>query len=189
QLKLRFAWGEAGNPPAPFTADRTFAPEPATAGDATVNSLTPKSFGNPDLRPETGREYEVGFDASLFRGALGIEFTYYNQHTVDALLSVPDAPSTSYDSTHLVNVGEIANRGLELLVTANPVRTPKVNWDISLSASTHHNQLVSAGGVLNQLQFRAFTNSQRHREGYPLGGFWAVDVIRDANGTPIRDAN
>src|SRR5207237_4352599 len=30
---------------------------------------------------------------------------------------------------------------------------------------------------------------QRHREGYPLGGFWAVDVLRDANGTPVLDAN
>jgi len=189
QLKLRFAWGEAGNPPAPFTADRTFAPEAATAGDATVNALTPKSFGNPNLKPERGREYEAGFDASLFRGALGIEFTYYNQHTVDALMRVPDAPSTSFDSTHLVNVGEIANRGFELLVTASPVRKPKVSWDVSLSASTHHNELVSFGGVLDQLQLGSFTNSQRHREGYPLGGFWAVDVIRDANGKPVLDAN
>ena len=189
ELKLRFAWGEAGNAPAPFTADRTFAPATGTAGDATINALTPKSYGNPDLKPERGREYEAGFDASLFRGALGIEFTYYNKRTVDALMEVPDAPSTSFDSTHLINVGEIANRGLELLLTASPVRNSKVSWDLALSAATHHNELVSFGGSVNQLQFGAFTNSQRHREGYPLGGFWAVDVIRDASGQPVLDAN
>ncbi len=189
QLKLRFAWGEAGHAPAPFTAERTFGTEVATSGDASVNALTPAAFGNPNLKAETGREYELGFDASLFRGALGLEFTYYNKHTVDALMRVPDAPSTSFDSTHFVNVGEIANRGLELLVTASPIRKPNVNWDLSLSASTNHNELISFGGALNQLQFGAFTNSQRHREGYPLGGFWAVDVIRDASGAPVLDAN
>src|SRR5205085_2559423 len=92
ELKLRFAWGEAGNAPAPFTADRTFAPATGTAGDATINALTPKSYGNPGLRPERGREHEAVYDASLFREALGIELTYNDKRAVDALMEITHAP-------------------------------------------------------------------------------------------------
>jgi TonB-dependent starch-binding outer membrane protein SusC len=190
QLKLRFAWGEAGNSPAPFTADRTFSTEVATAVDQPVNALTPSAFGNPDLKAETGSEFEIGFDASLFRGLLGVELTYYNQHTRDALMSIPNAGSSGFGGgTHLINVGEIANRGVELLLTASPMRKPKMTWELTFSAATNHNELVSFGGTRNEIQFGAFTNSQRHREGYPLGGFWAVDVIRDANGNPVLGTN
>jgi len=188
ELKLRFAWGQAGNAPAPFSADRTFSPEVTTFQDAPVNALTPSSYGNPDLKAETGNEYEMGFDASLFNGVLGLEFTYYNQHTKDALMSIPDAPSTGFTGSHLVNIGEIANSGLELLATVSPVRKRNFQWDMTLAASTNHNKLVSFGGTRDEIQLGSFTNSQRHREGYPLGGFWAVDVIRDANGDPVTDA-
>jgi TonB-linked SusC/RagA family outer membrane protein len=185
EMKLRFAWGQAGNAPSPFSADRTYSPEVTTFQDESVNALTPSSFGNVDLTAETGQEYEVGFDASLFNGGLGLEFTYYNQHTKDALMSIPDAPSTGFTGSHDANIGEIKNTGLELLATVNPIRSNKLNWDASLSIATNHNELVSFGGSREQILFGAFTNSQRHREGYPLGSFWATDVARNADGSII----
>jgi hypothetical protein len=57
-----------------------------------------------------------------------------------------------------------------------------------MSVGLNSNELVSFGETRDEVQFGAFTNSQRHREGYPLGAFWAVDVFRDANGDPIVDA-
>ena len=81
ELKLRGAWGQAGNPPAPFVADRTFSPNVAVDDGSVVNILRPASFGNPDLKAETGSEIELGFDVSTYQGRLGLEFTYYNQKT------------------------------------------------------------------------------------------------------------
>ena len=187
-LKLRFAWGQAGNAPAPFSADRTFSTALTAVDDASAVALLPSEFGNPDLKAETGSEWELGFDASLFGGVLGLEVTYYNQHTKDALMSIPDAPSSGFSGSHLVNIGEIANRGFELLATASPVRKANFAWDLTMSVGLNSNELVSFGETRDEIQFGGFTNSQRHREGYPLGGFWAVDVFRDANGDPIVDA-
>ncbi|MDX1429536.1 MAG: TonB-dependent receptor, partial [Rhodothermales bacterium] len=181
-LKLRFAWGQAGNAPAPFTADRTVQPDVVTAEATSVNAVRTDAFGNPDLKAETGSEWELGFDASLLGGVLGLEVTYYDQRTKDALMEIPDAPSTGFNSTHLINIGEISNTGFELLATASPIRNPSFSWDITASISTNKNRLVSFGGTRDEIQYGAFTNSQRHREGYPLGAFWAVDVIRDASG-------
>lgn len=190
QLKLRVAWGEAGNAPEPFSADRTYSTGQAVRGDVLVNTLGTASYGNPNLKAETGMEWETGFDASLLGGRAGVEFTYYLKKTKDALVSVPDPGSTGFSGNHLINIGEISNSGIELLLNGTPVVTPRFTWDASLAFSTNKNRLVSFNGARTEIIFGSFADVQRHREGYPLGGFWAVDVERDANGEPVlRDAN
>jgi TonB-linked SusC/RagA family outer membrane protein len=190
EFKLRMAWGRAGNSPAPFSADRTFTSGQGVSADALVNTLTVSSYGNPNLKAETGQEFEAGFDASLLGGRAGVEFTYYNQKTVDALISVPDPGSTGFTGNHLVNIGEIGNSGIELLLTGTPIVGTNFGWDASLAFSTNNNKLVSFNGSREEQIFGSFADVQRHREGYPLGGFWATDVERDASGQPIvRDGN
>jgi TonB-linked SusC/RagA family outer membrane protein len=194
-LKLRAAWGEAGNAPAPFTADRTYTSGRLVTlvgtAETLVNTLVISSYGNPKLKAETGSEWEAGFDASLLDQRVGIEFTYYNKRTKDALISVPDPRSTGFTGNHLVNVGEIANSGIELLLNLTPVETRSFSWDATLSFSTNNNKLVSFGRypdgtpIREEIVFGAFADVQRHREGYPLGAFWAWDVERGPNGKPI----
>ncbi|HEX7049337.1 MAG TPA: SusC/RagA family TonB-linked outer membrane protein [Longimicrobiales bacterium] len=190
ELRLRGAWGQAGNAPSPFSADRTYEPQVTTyvddnGNEVAVNQIAPSEFGNPDLKAETGSEIELGFDAGLFEGRMGLEFTYYHKTTKDALISVPDAPSTGFTGSHLINIGEIRNSGFEVLLTGTPIYTEDLVWDASLSLSTNSNELVSFGGARESITFGAFADVQKHIEGYPLGGYWAVDVERDANGVPV----
>ena len=189
QFKFRFAWGKAGNAPAPFSADRTYGVGQGVNSDQIVNTLRIGSFGNPNLKAETGQEYEVGFDASLLNSRMGLEFTYYNQKTKDALISVPDPGSTGFTGNHLVNVGEIGNNGIEILLTATPVLGRNFNWDLSFAFSTNNNKLISFNGSRDEQRFGSFASVQRHREGFPMGGFWGVDVERDANGDPVTPIN
>ena len=188
QFKFRFAWGKAGNAPAPFTADRTFEVGSGVSGDALVNTILVAGFGNPNLKAETGQEWETGFEASLFDGRAGLDFTYYNQKTVDALISVPDPGSTGFTGSHLSNIGEISNTGIEILLTASPIFSRNFGWDASLSYSTNNNKLVTFNGAREEIIFGSFADVQRHREGFPMGAFWAVDVERDANGDPVLNA-
>lgn len=185
ELKLRAAWGRAGNAPAPFSADRTFTSGQGVLDDALVNTLTVSSYGNPNLKAETGQELEFGFDASVLGGRVGVEFTYYNQTTKDALISVPDPTSTGFTGSHLVNIGEISNTGFEVLLTGTPVTSSNFGWDATLSLATNDNKLVSFNGSREEQAFGSFASVQRHREGYPLGGFWSTDVERGADGQPV----
>ena len=191
QLKLRAAWGQAGNAPAPFSADRTFGTSQTMFMDNTVNYLTFGAYGNPDLKAETGQEFELGFEASLLDGRVGVDATYYYQQTKDALVSIPDPPSSGWSGSHLINIGEIKNTGLEVLINASPVHTRTVEWNSTVGLNFNKNELVSFGrypdgsALLDEVTFGAFASVQRHREGYPLGGFWSVDVDRDASGAPV----
>jgi len=191
ELKLRGAWGRAGNAPEPFSADRTYEAAIVAVGDVAVNALRTDAYGNPNLKAETGDEIEIGFESSLFGGRLGLDLTFYNKTTRDALVSVPAPPSSGWTGNHLINIGEINNKGLELGINARPINTENVVWDVVASISTNSNKLVSFGRdaqgnpILHELAFGPFLSTQRHREGYPLGGFWAIDVQRDENGRPI----
>jgi TonB-dependent starch-binding outer membrane protein SusC len=183
QLRLRGAWGRAGNAPAPFAADRTWGTSRVVLEDGTVaGGLSADAFGNPNLRAETGQELELGFDASVLRDRLGIEFTYYNQQTKDALLNVPVAPSSGFTGSQLQNVGEIRNSGMELSFFGSPINLPTVGWDARFGLSTNNNKLVSFGGTREEPIPVGYRGSQRHAEGYPLGHYWAIPVARNASG-------
>jgi TonB-linked SusC/RagA family outer membrane protein len=194
ELKLRGAWGQAGNAPGPFSADRTYSTGRTVLADAAVNRLQTSAFGNPDLKAETGQEIELGFDASFLGGRVGADFTFYHKTTKDALLPVADPPSSGWTGTHLINIGEIKNVGVELAIDASPIRTANVQWDVIASFSSNANELVSFGRddsgnpILLEDRFGEFLSVQRHREGFPLGGYWSTDVKRDANGDPILNA-
>lgn len=189
ELKLRGAWGQAGNPPAPFVADRTFGPAQAVDNGQIVNILRPASYGNPDLKAETGSEIELGFDAAFFNGRMGLEFTYYNQTTKDALISVPAPPSTGFSGSFFTNVGEIKNSGFEILFTGSPIYTRSLQWDATVAISTNQNELITWGDApLSEISFGSFATVQKHIPGYPLGGFWGTDVERDASGNPLLDS-
>jgi TonB-linked SusC/RagA family outer membrane protein len=190
QFKLRAAWGEAGNAPAPFTADRAYEATQTAVGETTVNALQTSTYGNPNLRAETGSEIEVGFDASTLQRRLGIEFTYYNKKTQHALVSLPAPASTGFLGTYLANIGEISNVGLELSLNATPIQRPNLSWEANMALTTNHNKLVTFGtNAFNNVIFGTFANTQEFAPGYPLGAYFATDVKRDASGAPLLDAN
>ncbi len=134
-LKLRGAWGEAGNAPQPFSAVRAISATQTPIAEVAVNAVQPQAYGNPNLRAERGSEVELGFDMSALTGRVGAEFTYYNKKTKDALVTVPAPPSTGFVSvggapgTYLANLGEISNSGVELTLHTTPVERKNVTWE------------------------------------------------------------
>jgi TonB-linked SusC/RagA family outer membrane protein len=188
-LKLRSAWGRAGRAPSAYSAPQTYTIDRVMTGPATVGSaLRTSSFGNPDLKPETGSEIELGFDAGLLNERLGIDFTYYNKVTTDMLQSVGVAPSLGFIGSRLTNLGKVSNKGLEIALFGRPVQTRNFDWDSRVTYSTNKNELVAFGieGLVSQNPTgQAYGTVQQHREGYPLGSYFILPARRDANGVPL----
>src|SRR5690606_8270283 len=82
-LRLRGAWGRAGQQPDPFAAVRLYQPVPVFQG---VGGVPPNTYGNPELEPVVVEKLELGFDAALFDDSLGLEVSYYDQRRKNALL-------------------------------------------------------------------------------------------------------
>jgi TonB-linked SusC/RagA family outer membrane protein len=159
-FKLRAAYGESGQQPDAFTALRTFNPVPGPNGTA---ALTPGLLGNPDLGPERGKEIEVGFDAGFLDDRFGLNLTLYDTHTHDAILLRDVAPSTGFgDNNQYVNAGEIANKGIEALLTAQVLKGQSYGWDLGLNFSANSGKVLKLSGDDTTI----VSGNIQHRIGY-----------------------
>ena len=178
QLRLRGAWGKAGQQPDFFAAIRTYRP---VRGPGGAGALTRENIGNPDLKPEVGEEVELGFDASLWNDRLSVELTYYNQVRNDAIFKVPTRPSLGFPGVQFRNLGEIKNSGFELGLEGSVLDREDLGVDLSLSLSTNSNEISSMGGLQAQI-LRASTGVSRwtyqfFAEGFPLGAMFMKRVV------------
>lgn len=183
-LKLRAAYGQAGRAPDPYSANQTYTVVKVAGPGSTVSGLRTVAFGNPDLEPERGEEVELGFEAGFLDDRIGLDFTWYNKRTDNLLQAVSVAPSTGFISTQLTNLGAISNRGVELLVTAFPIRRGGTSWETRFNVGTNRNRLVELndeGLTGTAAAFQAyFGGLQVMRVGRPLASFYAQTAIPDS---------
>ena len=172
QLKLRAAWGRAGRQPDVFDALRTYEPSVGPGGASTV---TPENIGNADLKPEVGTEIEVGFDASIFDDRVGLEFTWYDQTTGDAIVSVPALPSNGFPGVQFQNIGEVRNNGIEIGVNASLFDSDNISVAVGGTFSTSNNEITDLGGQPAIIQWTS--GGQYHVQGQPLAGIYHKRVV------------
>jgi TonB-dependent SusC/RagA subfamily outer membrane receptor len=175
-LKLRGAYGQSGLQPQVFSALRTYRPTSGGSGSA----VSPQAIGNPTLGPERGEELELGFEANLLRSRLGLDFSYYNKRTKDMILLRDVAPSTGFPQQQVINAGEVANKGFELLVNGTPFEGESVRWGMTFTLSTNDSKIIDLDPNdpdLTFIQFSANTNIWRHAEGYPIGARFNKRIV------------
>ena len=138
-LRFRVSYGESGGLTSigPYTRFTRYAPGSYVGANGL---LAPGLLGNPGVLPERQRELEFGADLAFLNGRFGLEATYYTQRTEDLLLNV-ELPLTSGFSNQLQNVGELSNRGVELLARALPVVTDAFSWSSTVTFSTNRNRI------------------------------------------------
>ena len=185
-LRLRAAWGQAGNSPGPFDAARSYTASVVTYGDATESALRYRSAGNPNLRPERGSELEAGFEATFLEGRVELDASYYRKTTRDALVPVAVPPSSGFTGQQLANLGTISNRGVEAVLRSTFVRRKALTADATLSLSTNRNRLESFGDARAPIVIGFNAQSQRHQEGFPLGGMWGQRLRYNPDGTLLK---
>tara|TARA_R110002049_G_scaffold302911_2_gene496766 strand:+ start:108122 stop:111109 length:2988 start_codon:yes stop_codon:yes gene_type:complete len=125
QLKLRGAYGEAGNF-APFGA--LFTGYVNSLIDGQVGIVVPTTLGDPSIKPERQKELEIGFDAGLLENRLSLEFSYYIKSVDDLVLEADNAQSSGY-TLRWSNAGNLQNKGVELSLNANVFENPSFSWD------------------------------------------------------------
>ncbi len=171
-VKLRASYGETGNQGIPDD----FAPL-ARFGRANYSDepgLSPSALGNPDLKWETTREVDVGFDISVLSSRLGIVADYYKKKTDDLLISRPITSTSGFTSVY-TNVGNIENSGIELQVTAELLRPSSPNgfkWDADLNVAKNKNEVTAL--FRNEPFTSGIRSINRVEIGQPIGAFYTL---------------
>jgi len=174
-LRLRAAYGESGRQPEAFAALRTFSP---VQGPGNTSAVTPSSYGNSELKPERGKEVELGFEAEAF-DRLNVDFTYFSKRTYDEIVNQPMAPSSGFAGDRFLNLGRVDNHGIEARAALRAVRLSSVEWEIAANVGTSKDVIKSLGGLPTVLG----AAGQYNKVDYPIGGIFSKRVVsadRDA---------
>lgn len=190
-LKLRFSYGQSGNLTGigAFTRYTNYNSQGYLGRSAIIPS---SALGNPGIRPEQQTEIEFGADMGFLKNRLGIAFTYYKQDITDLLLDRALSPSSGGASI-IENIGAMTNKGIELMVNANPVRTKNFKWDMAVAYNTFENKVSGIGGGRAGILLRGGGGTQSAIDGQPLGVFFARQYARNEDGSlllqPVETAN
>ncbi|TDO99297.1 SusC/RagA family TonB-linked outer membrane protein [Flavobacterium sp. 245] len=145
-------------------------------------AYSPQQNPNPDLKWESTKQLNIGFDFTLFNRISG-SFEWYSKNT-DDLLYTYEVPQPPYlVGTMLANVGEMSNKGVELTLNADIIKGPKFNWNANLTLGHNIQKIeklsnptyktdVIYSGSLHGLAGMSGQYSQIIAEGYPVGTFW-----------------
>lgn len=175
-LRLRVAYGHAGVQPGLTDRLRLYATGGLlhVTGDSVLDGLVLTSLGNTELRPERATDLEGGFDADLFDSRITITYSGYSKLVKDEIVSIPVAPSVNGGGSRFVNIGEVSDRGAEIGVGFEPLRSPAITWRVNVTFSTNANKLerLATGQVPIDLG-----DGRRIVPNYPLFGQWAKPVI------------
>ncbi len=206
-LKIRGGWGQMGNsnnvdPNNQYSLyagnvgassyDITGSNSGATIG------FRRSRIGNPNAQWETAVTQNVGFDGTFFNGRLDVIFDWWKKDTKDLLFTVP-IPLTagSNAAPPAVNVGQMLNRGLDLLVSTRGNLTTDLTYELTVTGSTLKNEIVS---LSEGLDFITSVNPSyrgiqpiRNAVGQPLSSFFGMKVLglfrdqEDVNSHPAQD--
>jgi outer membrane receptor protein involved in Fe transport len=144
---------------------------------------------NPNLLPEEVNSFEIGGELRFFKNRLYTDFSVYNIKSKDLIFAVPISASTGY-SARVSNVGEIQNKGFEILIGGSPVRKADWSWDVSVNFSTNENSLNSLIEGTDTYEFGVTNSGNIIVQGTVGGGFgdiYGTTWLRSDDGKIIVD--
>ncbi|WP_026968519.1 SusC/RagA family TonB-linked outer membrane protein [Algoriphagus terrigena] len=200
--KVRGSWGQAGGgAPNPYALNLTYGLVGNGHMGGNLGQINNGSIPNSTLKPYTSTEYEIGADLRFFKNRLGLDVAYYNRLTNDDILNTGISSTSGFGST-TVNIGELRNKGIELLLNITPI-SKEFRWDISFNFANNRSEVLSLGenAAGEAIEFINLGNSRLQREairhivGEPLGmiaGYKQLTIdgqkVYDANGFPVTTA-
>ncbi|MBP1225261.1 SusC/RagA family TonB-linked outer membrane protein [Flavobacterium sp. 1355] len=178
EAKLRITAGTTGNQEiGNYLSLASMGSVNYSFGGTLYTGLAPTRLANPDLKWEKTDQYNVGLDLSLLDRKINFVFDVYYKKTNDLLISVP-VPLTSGYATVLQNIGGVENKGIEIGLTTENVKTENFSWNSNIVFSANRNKVVSIGNGVNQF-FPVVPNGSLLQQqpvtvkvGLPLGTFW-----------------
>ncbi|WP_345066923.1 TonB-dependent receptor [Sphingobacterium thermophilum] len=177
-FKLRSSYGKVGNVGglSDFGALNTYSAV-LYGGQA---GLTYSVTGNPNLKWETSKKFDLGLDFGLFGSAITGEIGYYKNSIDGLILAVPLPPSVgipnSTANSILQNVGEMYNEGVEFTISGAPVNKGDFKWNSSFNLTTNHNEVVSLANGVSSIILGTLDGMTITTLGKPAGMLYAIET-------------
>lgn len=184
ELKLKVSYGKVGN-----DAVGSYAYQ----GGYMINNNAQEPgyiyavIPNKDLTWESLNNLNTGFEFSILKDRISGYIQYYNKVSSGLVFAVPQplseggTPSGVYSIWQ--NIGSMYNRGIEASITGAIIRGKKINWQMTVNASTLKNKITKMPSSIPEI----ISGTKKLAVGHSIYDYWLISYkgVDPANGDAI----
>jgi len=195
--KLRLSYAKVGNDAPPYSLSSRYYTASAPGVYAGHYQYTPTSInypfqgqvaftqgtqlGNPDIKPESTTETEVGLELNGLNNRASLEVAYYTKKSYDQIFSVPSSATSGYSSITR-NAGDLRNEGWEVSLRGRPIQAGDLTWDLGVNWTRNRNSVIELAPGVDNLHLAGYSwPSIRIMEGLPYGVIWGYGYQRNCD--------
>lgn len=185
--KLRSSYAIVGNDTKPYRLENRYSTGGIVNNYQTATISTLRS--EPNLLPEKTKSFEAGTELKFFSNRLGIDFTYYNTRTSNQILTAQLSASSGYND-RVYNAGEVRNNGVEIVITAQPIKSTNFNWTTTLNFAKNNSLVYSLLDSISSFKLQTFGTVGVFAEvGQPYGVLKGRNWKFDSQGRKLVNAD
>jgi iron complex outermembrane receptor protein len=196
-LKFRFSYGVTGN----SSGFNAYTSQYISGSLGTfyyngsqIGAYGPNQAANPDLKWEKTATTNVGLDFTILDGKVSGSVDVYDKKTTDMIFNYSVSPVLVPVGTIVANGGSMSNKGIEVSLSASPVKTEDFKWTTNLNLGHNKNKITKltnpffiGGDSIRRVSpeggGQTGSSLQIFKEGKPLGQFFSLKYAgKDANG-------
>ncbi len=205
ELKVRGSYGVTGNEQIPdYLYSTYYYPSYAGANYQFGNQYSPtiRPTGvDPNIKWEETVSTNIGIDMGFFDGRMTASIDFYNKDVNDLIFSVAVPAGSNLSDRVLTNIGQVNNKGVELVLTGVVYNKPDFKWNLGYNISYNKNVIVKLDNLVgsNLTNFAGYENGgisgdvgqtiQRRKVGEPVDAFYVYEHKRNPDGTLVLDVD
>lgn len=137
------------------------------ANDPGIVQSQVQTLPNFDLTWEENKQFDIGLDFNLFKNRLTGSIEYFQRESADLLFDVPQ-PLSSGVLTITKNTATMVNKGVELQLGADIVRSKSFIWNTTINLSTLTNEITKMPEDVPEF----ITGTKKYSEGQSVFEYW-----------------
>ncbi len=143
--------------------------------------------GNPNLKPETSREIELGTNLSFLKRRFVLDVAVYYRKTTDAIIPAPVSGSTGY-SQILMNSGSMHTKGIDASLNVAVIRKKSFEWNVGSTFTKYISIVDELANGLDKLFVGGFSDvGVYHIKGEQYGQLYGGDFAKTTDGQLVID--
>lgn len=187
--KLRASWAQVGGgAPDPYVINLTYSNVPS-AGQPLQN-VTSNNITNSNLKPYTSTTLEGGIELQMLQNRLGLDVTVYDRKTTNDIVNTAISSTSGYNNV-ILNVGEVSNKGIEVLLNGSPIKSKDFTWNTSYNVAYNDNKVVKLAPGLSTIQLANSVGNWgllNNTEGMSFGTIYGTHMLRNSAGDVVFNA-
>lgn len=142
--KIRASMAQVGSTMDPYNIYNVYSMRNSNDEIIKYGSIS-NLWTNPNLKdefikPTISTSYEIGTEWRMFNNRFWGDFNFYSRDSKNQIINLNTTPASGY-TTRKINAGLIRNRGVELSIGGDIVRTKDWTWTLNGNISRNNNTL------------------------------------------------